>query len=785
MQDAAQPSSGQDAAAPALVPPIETPPVAAPAAGGTAAPALRESRFLLLLFLLSLLVQLAYAYQIRDLPTQHELVMDARFYDQLARQIVEHRWRLGGAFQQAPLYPYFLAAVYSLAAALGGIGPAAGIAAARLLQALMGAAVPVLLAVGARRMFGVVAGRATGLMAAFYGPAVFYGPLLLKQTPLLVLESCLLLLLVPPVAEAGAAAANDVRAGAAGGVRPLRAAVAGAVLGGAALLLENLLLLGVIAALFLLWSEGGESATASRQGRWLSAGALVAGIALAVAPLILLGPHGGERGGGVMSTSALRGGMNFFIGNSRFATGTFMPFTAGSQDPERQWEDAVRLAAAIESRRVGREVRPESLSRAQVSAILGREALREIGDDPAAWVRLLVRKSRLFWNGYEIPDSEGYAVYRRESPVLRLAALDFGIVAPLAMLGLLLALWPGERSERRRAELRGAILLALLAAGCWLAAALLFVLARYRLPVVPFLLPLAGNAVSHARQLPELWRRRAWAPLAGAALALAAAAAVVNVPIFTPAERRRHDASIYYNLGDAATRWSEERYRGFLGALRSAGGAVTPDARERFDQAVAGASRGAAYLDRAIADDPRLFPAQILRAVAVQRRGSYLAGAGNTAEALAAYAEARRELVTALGSGSAKEIPEVAERGRTVLAALDGQTAAALNNLAARSIESGQLGRAETLLERAAALAPRLPGPRGNLALCWLQGGLRARRSGDEEAAQRLFQASRDAYAAAGALAAAAGLGGQQALYRHGREMAQAELARGLRPRPP
>src|SRR6202035_3442663 len=89
-------------------------------------------------FAFALGVRLVYTFEIRDLPTLHELVMDAQRYDQLARAILDHGWRPREAFYQAPLYPYLLAAVYAVS---GG-----SLTAMRLAQALVGALTAVLTA---------------------------------------------------------------------------------------------------------------------------------------------------------------------------------------------------------------------------------------------------------------------------------------------------------------------------------------------------------------------------------------------------------------------------------------------------------------------------------------------------------------------------------------------------------------------------------------------------------------------------------------------------------------
>ena len=356
-------------------------------------------------FAFALAVRLLYTFEIRDLPTLHELVMDAQRYDQLARDILDHGWRPREAFYQAPLYPYLLAAVYAVSGR--------SLTAMRLAQALVGALTAALTALAGGRLWertprqAVAAAAIAGTLAALYAPAVFYTPLLLKTVPALFFESAALVLLLPPAGR---------------GLSPARALAAGAALGGAALLQESLLLLAPAAALYVALggddaAEEVETAEAERprqvsrqrpQG-WQRAGralALLAGAALALAPAALLNY---AASGEVLLTSS-QGGMNFYIGNARGATGTYAALSSGSQIPERQRADARRLAAAFASLERGRVVAPDELDPAEVSRLFWRETWREIAADPGAWLRLLVRKARLFWNVYELPDAEGFRV---------------------------------------------------------------------------------------------------------------------------------------------------------------------------------------------------------------------------------------------------------------------------------------------------------------------------------------------------------------------------------------
>ena len=719
---------------------------------------IRDIRFLCLLFLFALLVRGAYAWKIRDLPTQHALVMDARRYDELAQSIIQggrDGWMPRAVFYQAPLYPYALAAVYAVYPSTGGSRTAV-----RLLQALAGAATAVLLALIAARLFGAAAGRAAGVLAALYGPFVFYAPLLLKTTLTLGAEAVFLLLLVPPRREPLTPDPSPIAPPPSGRGAPppgpgwLRLLLAGAALGIAALLQENLLLLAPFTLLFVL------TRAAPWPRRLVSALAFAAGTALAVAPVTLLNY---KLGGNLVLTSS-QGGMNFYIGNARGASGTYSGLGGGSQDPRQQEADAQRLAAAFAAREAGRPVEPSSLTPGEVSALFRRETLRQIRAAPGAWARLLAWKTRLFWNAYEIPDAEGYRVYRGLAGAVAWLWLGFGPVAALGLAGLGLALFLPKFSPLPRTGRAGdgrgaggevsrpaALLLALLAAGVCLSVVLFFVFGRYRLPVVPFLIPAAGFTVV---TVADFVRRKAWRELAWAAAALGVLLLAIEIPAYTAAERNDQDAAVWFNLSSAALRWAEEENAAFQSGL----------AASHLEQAIALTGEAADDLARAVADNPSFLLAHVQRAVALHRRGVYLASGGALEPALAAYDAARRELASlrpALAAQS-QDLPEAAAQAREILAAVDANSARALTNLGARRIQSGDLSGAEAALRQAVALDPSSPAAFGNLGLCLLE-------KGDREASRSAFRRALD-------LAGPAARPEEIAFYRRGLEMAGGAL---------
>jgi len=453
----------------------------------------RSRRFLLAILAIALILRLVHWWAVRGEPFFSQLAMDSQEYDRWAQEIAAGGWLGTRVFFQAPLYPYLLATVYTvagrsldaiyllqIAASLGGI------------WALYRAA---------RVMADERTARVTAGLAAVYGPFLFYDVQLLKESPAVTVTCCLLWAL--------AAARARERAG--GWL------AAGVLLGILALLRENALLL-VPFLLPLAWSRTGKVPGLVRHG-----GALVAGLALALAPVAL---RNGIVGGDFLPTTS-QGGVNFWIGNNPDADGTYQPIVPGKQIPALERQEPVRLA----EQELGRRLTP-----GEVSSYWLRKALGWAAGHPGAFLRLQLRKLGMFWGWYEWPDAVDYYWVQGLSPVYRLPLVEFGTVSLLALAGLWMV-------RRRAGPFAPALLFAL---GWTLSTVLFFLFSRYRLPVVPALLPLA--AVPLVR-LGEVWRerRRGWQ--------LAVALTVLAFLLPHLAGFRPRMDLVHYNLG----RLAEER----------------------------------------------------------------------------------------------------------------------------------------------------------------------------------------------------------------------------------
>ncbi len=427
---------------------------------------------------LALLVRLGHLWLLQDDPLGHVLMGDARRYHEWGTEIAAGDWLGSETFYQAPLYPYFIGGLYWIF----GVGQMT----VRIAQAVLGATGCLLLALAGRRLFSPRTGWLAGLLLAVFAPAVFYDGIL-QKTSLGSFLTCGLL----------AATASAV-------YRPRRLwrwSLWGVVLGALMLIRENAL---VLAGLLPIWLAFGwrKHSLASRCG-WL--GAVAVGLAVVLFPVALRNRLvGGEW---LLTTSQF--GPNFYIGNSAYANGRYIPLRQDRGGPEYERIDATELA----ERDVGRELSPR-----EVSAYWTEAALSDMRADWPGWLELMGRKWFLIGNSAEIIDTEDIYSHADASWILRslLAVWHFGVLAPLAALGLVLA-WTSWRRQ-------GVVLLfiAIYAASV----SLFYVFGRYRFPLVPALMLFAAAGLV---RLPSRFRRP-FGRLAWGGLVLALVAVLANWP---------------------------------------------------------------------------------------------------------------------------------------------------------------------------------------------------------------------------------------------------------------
>jgi tetratricopeptide (TPR) repeat protein len=473
----------------------------------------------------ALAVRLIHVSQIRRAPFFTILMGDSRGYDEWARRIAGGDWIGHDVFYQAPLYPYFLGAIYAIAGR--------HLLLVRIVQALVGSASCLLLADAGRRLFSDAVGLAAGFMLALYAPAIFFDGLLQKAV-LDVFFICLALWLI-------------ARKGDARRTTALTWLGLGAAVGGLSLTRENALVFTVVIGIWALVGSdermvgsdkrkvGSDKRRVGSAGQQVAHGSrlrrvalFLAGVAIIIVPVAARNSYLG--GGFYVTTSQF--GPNFYIGNNPRSDGTYQSLRFGRGAPEYERQDATDLAELA----LGR-----TLSPSEVSSYWTDRALEFISSHPGAWLKLVARKVALLWNDTEMVDTEDQATHAEWSWPLKLLGpvTRFGVLVPLAVLGVIVS-W--------KTRARWWILLAL--AGAYAASVVLFyVFARYRFPLVPFLILFAAAGLTglvrfRALEGDRVPRERSLLMVA----AVGGAAVVANWPLLSPDLMR---AVTQNNLGAA------------------------------------------------------------------------------------------------------------------------------------------------------------------------------------------------------------------------------------------
>ncbi|HEY1910617.1 MAG TPA: tetratricopeptide repeat protein, partial [Vicinamibacterales bacterium] len=431
------------------------------------------------------------------------LMGDSHGYDEWAQRIAAGDWLGHDVFYQAPLYPYVLGVIYTIAGH--------HLLAVRVIQAGIGSASCVLLGLAAARLFGKRAGLVAGLILALYAPAIFFDGLIQKS----VLDEffvCLGLWLLSQTI--------DAESGKVGEKKALWFCL-GLAMGGLALTRENALvfILVILGWIFvrgletdgprLAARDAGARSSRNRNAKARAAALFVAGLAIVLVPVALRNSYVG--GGFYITTSQF--GPNLYIGNHPGADGSYESLRPGRGAPEYERQDATELAEHALQRK---------LTPGEVSSYWTDRAIGFMTSHPAEWLRLMARKVVLIGNATEMLDTESQESHAEWSWPLRLGAPfgNFGILIPLALFGLVMT-WP------MRSRLW---VLYAMTAGYAASVVIFYVFARYRYPLTPFLIVFAAAglvtlpSVIRARAMPGGWRTIA---------AIAVAAVFANWPVLS------------------------------------------------------------------------------------------------------------------------------------------------------------------------------------------------------------------------------------------------------------
>jgi cytochrome c-type biogenesis protein CcmH/NrfG/4-amino-4-deoxy-L-arabinose transferase-like glycosyltransferase len=415
-----------------------------------------DRNLLFAVFLVALVIRIAYLIDISDSPYLDYPVLDSFWYEAKAKDVLTGDLLASSGSFRVPLYTYFIAGCY-LVFGQGALAPL-------VIQAILGAVACGLVYLTGLKIFGRLAGAVAGFALAFYRMGIYSDGEILPTSLFIVFILAAVYFTLEVL---------DTQ-------RLTRGFLAGLFLGLAFLtrpdVLPFALLLLLVVIITLKVRRGLRTAVS---------------ICVPLLALMLLLGYRNYLAFGEFHVFSPQGAVNLYIGNAGYADGktpvgppTKYPYHI-TTDPS---EDSITLAckqAATEH--VGRE-----LSDRELSSYYLRKTAAEIGQDPARWVRLILKKTYYFLNTYERSDIKLIPRFVRDhSSILKLPLLTYGVVMPLGLVGLWLA-------AKGRTRLTWIVIAGV--AAFTLNGVLFFVIWRYRLPAVPFLMILAGHTVSCAWQ---------------------------------------------------------------------------------------------------------------------------------------------------------------------------------------------------------------------------------------------------------------------------------------------
>lgn len=347
---------------------------------------------------------------------------------------------LGGRdifYDNSPIYSYILAAAFKIF----GID----FYAVRFVQIIIGSLSCCLIFWICRYYFGVTAALISGAIASFYGPLIFY------DAEVIVLPWVLLFCLVSIVIIIRDGTRSVLAMG-----------LAGLFIGMAVMGRPNLILFPVLLLPVLVF--GREKRTVLMQLRVLAAFYM----GMCIIPGIFTARDHAVSGEIVFLNPT--GGHNFYFGHHKGASPVF--------DERLKFTGSIFLKyKEIAEAEVGK-----TLSASDVSSYWYKKGLEYIIQNPIEEMKLILNKTRLFFNNTEVPTYFNYYFNRNYSTVLKHWVLPFGLVLPVSVLGFIMSL-------RKCREL---MVLYVFFSASFLSALMFFVISRLRIPAVPVLIIFAG-----------------------------------------------------------------------------------------------------------------------------------------------------------------------------------------------------------------------------------------------------------------------------------------------------
>jgi tetratricopeptide (TPR) repeat protein len=373
-----------------------------------------------------------------------DLTIDEQLHNAWALYIADGNLLGDSAFFRAPMYAYFLALLYKIFAA--------NLHAVLLVQHLIGVATGWLIYRVAREMFSYTIGALSLMLYTLTPIFIYFEGQLLLDFLLLPLNLLALLFLCRAIR----------------GARIHAWILSGAFFGLSALTRPNILFVLLFLILWIFFRVSGKDGVK----RALVAVVLIAVTAMAVIAPVTVRNYVVSKDLVLISS---QGGINFYVGNHRDATGlsAYMPTLGFAWD----YQDCEYIAEQDE----GRELSPS-----EVSDYWYAEGLKFILDEPDEWVPLFLKKLYHLVNNHEMSNNRSIPYVYDAVWILPLFPIGVWFLFPFAAVGVF--------SRRKEAWVRLLTLFVVLYSFTLL---MFFINSRFRLPVLAVSIILAALGIEH------------------------------------------------------------------------------------------------------------------------------------------------------------------------------------------------------------------------------------------------------------------------------------------------
>lgn len=404
--------------------------------------------FYVVLFAIAFVPRLVHLLSIAGNPFFDFPIIDCQTNDNLAQKIATGQWLGHKPFWQAPLYPYFLGIIYAL------FGRSLFLV--RFIQILLGSVNCLLLYGIARTAFNAKVALISFLIAAFYGPFLFFETELLNPVLVIFFNLLAVWLLFSYHRES----------------KWTKLLLAGIVLGLSSITHGLAVTFMPFAVLWVIIFLVRERKSALRIVT--SCLSLILGFLLVISLTTI---RNWAVSGDLVFVSS-NAGINFFIGNNPDYDRTT------SIRPGIEWEELIQ-----------RPMQEGFQEPSERSSYFWRQAFSYMTGQPFSYSKLLLRKLFFILDGYEIKRNQDLYMFRDYSLPLRfllwkwLIYFPFGLLLPLSLIGIVTFF--RERSASGAGNPKPILLFYFLISQV-VALVFFFVCARYRLPLVPFLIIFAA-----------------------------------------------------------------------------------------------------------------------------------------------------------------------------------------------------------------------------------------------------------------------------------------------------